>query len=461
MKPSVSRRIAVMISVVLLAAVPTLVFAAGGQEHKAAPTTVPGNWGNINWQAFKGQTLNILATSMPVSAVYKEHISEFERLTGIKVNLDLMNDTDRLQKQTVDFASHMAEYDVSNIGISNRDQFAQPGYLADLSTFLNNPKLTDKSWYDLADYPTDILDGGVYKGTQVYIPFTAEYFLLWYRKDIFKELGLTPPKNIEELKATAEKLNDARKAGKITQYAWVDRELPGSGEAGWNLFATASRLNVNLINYNTMTSYVNTPAGRSVLEFYTSMIKKYGPPGTGNWSWPEIAQAFKSGDIAMTVAGNASYTFIEDPSKSEVAGKVGFAPPPMAPGGKDPLWEWGWGINNSSKNKDAAWLFIEWATSPTLMKEIAPEYGVPARKSVYSEESFLKAMPSKQFVDAELYMLSQGVNPTPPFLTAKYAPSSDIISKQMSYIIAGIKSVDQAAADANTALEQLGYKPAP
>lgn len=450
-----------LFAAVIMVAVSTALFASGTQQSPATSSTVAGNWGNVNWGQFKGQSINVLATSMPVSAVYKKHIAEFEKLTGIKVNLDLMNDTDRLNKQTVDFASHMAEYDVSNIGISNRDQFAQPGYLADLSTFLDNPKLTDKSWYNLSDYPTDILNGGVYKGTQVYIPFTAEYFLLWYRSDIFKELGLTPPKTIEELKATAQKLADAKKAGKITQYAWVDRELPGSGEAGWNLFATASRLNVNLIDYNTMTSYVNTPKGRSVLDFYTSMIKKYGPPGTGNWSWPEIAQAFKSGDIAMTVAGNASYTFIEDPSQSKVAGKVGFAPPPMAPGGKDPLWEWGWGINKASKHQGAAWLFVEWATSPTLMNEIAPEYGVPARKSVYSEKAFLNAMPNKQFVDAELYMLNKGVNPTPPFLTAKYAPSSDIISKEMSYIIAGIKTVGQAAADANTSLEKLGYKPAP
>ena len=209
-----------------------------------------------------------------------------------------------------------------------------------------------------------------------------------------------------------------------------------------------------------MTSFVNTPKGHEVLDYYTSMVKEFAPPGSGNWTWGEIAVAFKTGQVAMTTGGNASYAYLEDPKESKVAGRVGYGPPPMGENGKDPLWVWGWGMNKDSKNKGAAWLFIEWATSPTLMKEIAPEYGCPARQSSYSDPDYVKAMPSQEFIDAQLYMMTQGVNPYPQLIHAKYGEGADIVSKEMSNIIAGIKDVKQAAEDADKALMKLGYKAA-
>ena len=117
------------------------------------------NWGNIDWVQFKGTQLNVLATSMPVSEVYKSKIAEFEELTGIKVNFELLNDVDRKKKQLVDYASGMGEYDVANVGFSNREEFAQPGYMESLQPYLDNPKLTDKDWYNIDDYPKDVLAG--------------------------------------------------------------------------------------------------------------------------------------------------------------------------------------------------------------------------------------------------------------------------------------------------------------
>jgi ABC-type glycerol-3-phosphate transport system substrate-binding protein len=160
----------------------------------------------------------------------------------------------------------------------------------------------------------------------------------------------------------------------------------------------------------------------------------------------------------MTTAGNASYAYLEDPNESQVAGIVGYAPPPMAPGGKDPLWVWGWGMNKNSESKGASWLFIQWATSPNLMQVIAPEYGCPARQSVYSDPAYVAAMPSQEFIDSQLYMMTKGINPAPQLIHEKWGEAADIISREMSNILAGIKDVDQAAADAQAELEKLGYK---
>ncbi len=110
--------LAIMVTLLLVASL--TVFAAGAQEEEEAPA-VSGDWGSIDWQQFKGTRLNVLATAMPVAEIYKEHISQFEALTGIKVNIELLNDGDRRKKQIVDFSSGTGEYDVGNIGHSNRE----------------------------------------------------------------------------------------------------------------------------------------------------------------------------------------------------------------------------------------------------------------------------------------------------------------------------------------------------
>jgi ABC-type glycerol-3-phosphate transport system substrate-binding protein len=132
----------------------------------------------------------------------------------------------------------------------------------------------------------------------------------------------------------------------------------------------------------------------------------------------------------------------------------------MKDGGKDPLWEWGWGINAASKNKEAAWLFVEWLTSPTLMDAIGPEYGCPARISTYESAAYVKAMPNQEFIDAQVWMMTQGIDAHPQVISAKWAEALDIVSKDMNNVVAGIKDAKTACSDAEAALEKIGYKAA-
>ena len=434
-----------------------------------AATTVPavsaqdGDWGTIDWKQFEGESLNVLATAMPVSEVYAGVIDQFEELTGISVNFEMMNDTDRKNTQLLDFGGGTGDWDVSNVGISNREEFVGMDALEPLQPFLDNPDLTDAEWYDMSDYAAGVIGGGysggdMEAGTLVYLPFTAEYFLLWYRKDIFEELGLTAPTNIAELYEVADAIEAARQEGTIDQYAWTDRAMPGGGEGGWNMFTTANRMNKLWIDFPNKQNLMLEPDALEVMDVYTDLIIKYGPPGAGNWTWPDIGKAFSQGQIAMTVAGNAGYGQLEDPETSMVAGITGYAPPPLDNGGLDPLWEWGWAINADAANKDAAWLFVQWATSPTLMQQISPQFGVPARTSIYSDEAYLAAMPSQEFVDSQAGMLENGVDPKAPHLmSADYGLVADIISAEMNAVIAGQYDAETAVQNAAAQLEEAGY----
>lgn len=429
-------------------------------EQQTTPdVSTGGEYGNIDWRQFAGDKITLACYAMPISEVYKARLPEFEDLTGIKVNYEIIGSGDLEKALLVDYKSHAGKYDIASVGISAREEYVAGGYLEPLMPYLENPKLTDAAYYNLSDYPADVLEGGKSKaGELVMIPYTAEYFLLWYRQDIFDQLGLKPPTNVDELQTVAKTIDDARKAGKIDTYAFIERTAAGSGEAGWSFFCTANRLNKGLMDFDNNTSLINTEGGKSAVKYYSDLCINYGPEGSGNWGWNDVNNAFSNGLVAMVCGGNAGAPGAADPKNSKVADKVNFAPAPMTKDGKDPLWEWGYGINADSKNKEAAWLFVEWMTSPTLVAKIAPEFGCPARESAYSDPAYIAAMPSQEFINAQLYMMKQGINPTPSLLDAHYGEASDIISRELNNVINGLKDVDTACKDADTQLAALGYK---
>jgi multiple sugar transport system substrate-binding protein len=62
---------------------------------------------------------------------------------------------------------------------------------------------------------------------------------------------------------------------------------------------------------------------------------------------------------------------------------------PLGPTGEtvQDIWVWSLGINGASYKKDAAWLFIEWATSEPVMRLATLEYNNwnPPRESIWND----------------------------------------------------------------------------
>jgi multiple sugar transport system substrate-binding protein len=82
-----------------------------------------------------------------------------------------------------------------------------------------------------------------------------------------------------------------------------------------------------------------------------------------------------------------------DPTKSKIVGKVGFAPIPKGPKAQhSATFIDGIGIPAASKNKTAAWLYLQWSCSkamfPNWLREGA---GTPPRASSYEQADVIKA----------------------------------------------------------------------
>jgi ABC-type glycerol-3-phosphate transport system substrate-binding protein len=125
-------------------------------------------------------------------------------------------------------------------------------------------------------------------------------------------------------------------------------------------------------------------------------VRESGPPNWANLQWYDAMEAFTAGQAGMICDADFFASNYEDQSKSKVAGKVGYALLPAGPGGKTyaALSTWALGINKATKSKDAAWLFVQWATAQRTLLNATVGYRNfnPSRASVTGDSRVQQMM---------------------------------------------------------------------
>jgi len=148
----------------------------------------------------------------------------------------------------------------------------------------------------------------------------------------------------------------------------------------------------------TMAATVNSEVGVKV---FTEMREenKFMPPGVETWGFVENLAAFPM-TVSWPPYGRwaAGYGTDEEAlswvPKSEIAGKVGYALPP----GGHPQLAAGFSlsVSASSKNKEAAYLFIQWLNSEdTSLERVQLPYALrdPFRDSHFASEEYKSRWP--------------------------------------------------------------------
>ena len=114
------------------------------------------------------------------------------------------------------------------------------------------------------------------------------------------------------------------------------------------------------------------------MDYYAGLLRRFSPPGVVNFNWYECSSAFMQGNVAMYFDGANFANQFEDKDKSKIAGKVGYAVLPGGPGGRVvPTFTNGMAVTAHSRNKEAAYLFIQWTTSKqNALRELLAGVGV-------------------------------------------------------------------------------------
>ena len=430
---------ALVLAVLLLGAV-LPAYAGGRQESAEAPTARPAvedSAAGFHWKAYSGSQIKFMANKHPWTDLIEPHIGEFEQLTGIKVNLDVYPEDQFRTKRTVELVSGTTDIDLFMMMPGQvLAPYTEAGWLQPLNEFMQSTRLL---WpdYDLGDIYESSLNAGKRDGKNYTVPLMLETMVLAYNKDLMRQYGVSVPRTMEELEAAAAKIHSASK-GDI--YGITLRGKRAAATSCWVGFLHSFGGSWMDQDGN---SAVGSEAAIRATEYYGRLLRMYGPSSAPNNSWYESISIFMQGKVAMIYDSNVFRKNYEDKEKSLVHDKLGYAVIPRGPAGSHPpIFTWSLGMYSKSRNKEAAWLFMQWATSKemALRGQMA---GVPAaRLSAWSSEEFTKSDPSPEWTQASIDSFKVG-NPqwNPPVI-----PISEVRDAVGEAIVAAILGQDTAAA---------------
>ena len=431
--------------------------SGSGGTGSGAPTKNP---------ATDGKTINVLMVNNPqMLDLQKLTDSDFTAKTGIKVQYTVLPEGDMRKKATLEFTNQAGQYDVATLSNFEIPIYgaSDKNWLADLTTYSKNDTNFNQGDIFPAFTSSLTVDSKLYGE-----PFYGESSFLMYRKDVLAAKGITMPDN-----PTWDQVADAA--------AKLDGAQPGMkgiclrGKPGWGDFGAPLTTVINTFggtwwdkDWNAKVTDPNTVAA---VKFYTDLVKQHGEVSPDQASFPECLNALQQGKVAMWYDATSAAGSLEK-SDSPVKGKIGYAQAPVKNTKSSGwLYAWSWAMEKASKNQDAAWQFISWASSSYYENEVGTQLGwaqVPSgkRTSLYANPAYQTA--AAAFAPATLKQLSSA-DPTNPGTQPRPTVGiqfvdipefqdfgDDVTGKLAADVLAGSGSVDDWAKYAQSKAQTIG-----
>ena len=271
-------------------------------------------------------------------------------------NFEAELDQEFRQKQPAAFAANPSQYAIGGVANATLVPLLNDGSVRTLDD------LAAKHGARLPDSQLIRRDGKI---VAVAMMINAQH--LMYRRDIFSDLGISPPENYDALLAAAKKIRDA---------GVVDYPLGGTFKAGWNLAEEFVNMHLGFGGkfFNAdKTPAVNGAAGVKTLEMLKALTEYMDPEYLVSDS-TYVQQQLQQGKVAMANLWASRAGAMNDEAESQVVGKIGFAAAPAAtPGGKPATTLWWDGMvvakNISDAEADAAFRLMMHGVSPASLEK--------------------------------------------------------------------------------------------
>lgn len=383
------------------------------------------------------QSLTMLASAGGSGNTFAAAAQHFTEQTGIPVEVIQYPYAEVREKQLLELIGNTGAFDVINIDGSI--------WLPEVGDFLLP---IDESAVDTSHLITSMVD--LFRneeGELIALPIRIAGWVLIYRTDLFEEAGLEPPTTWSEFRAAAEALTGdgvygvapALRQGNYLTTQWIPFLLGHGG---------------SILNEDRTAAAFNTPEGIRATQFFVDLVADgLVPPGAAAYEQSDIITAMSQGIAAMALAYSPYYLNINDPETSVVTGNVAIAPfiPHDDEAGMTEsstlISGWGWGVPSSSRNPELALQFIEFVASEEEQLRLAIENNnAPTAAAVYESEEYLAVYEEAPNVLAALARAEDRP------LVESWTVIEDILARELSSAITGAKSVEQALADAEAAV---------
>ncbi len=403
--------------------------------------------------AASADEINILMEGVPDTEYVKTLIPEFEKATGHKVNLEVVNYAEMHTKLVPQLVAPTGSYTAIVVDFYWVGEFTKAGWLQPLDERIKKDGL-DTSVYvpPMRDLVMQV-DGVTYM-----LPFYNYAMGMLYRKDLIADQA-----NKDAFKAKydmdlgvpqtwAEYLKQVEFFTKDGNYGVVNQGLrPDPIAMEWSNYLFANGGEYHTADWKPT---LNTPAGVAAIEQYANNIAKFGPTGAASFSFDEAFNVFAQGKAYSYITYNFFRPKVDDASVSTVAGKADIIPVPGVEAGKGASLNgaWGWAIPKSSNNADLAWEFIKWVESKDIAVKRALQGGSPTRTDVFDDAEVNKKYP---YAQALKNMLLTSHN----FPVFTYTPQLvEVLGRELSLVVAGEKKAPDALAAVEAEMSELAKK---
>jgi multiple sugar transport system substrate-binding protein len=414
-----------------------------------------------NSESLEGKTVKVLLSAGGIGQfnAWKARSKSFTEKTGIKVEFIETPFENLLEDITSDGIASSGAYDLV-VYLDSMGSSITP-FLEPLDEYVKRDNFDTDRW------PSTVLELSTLNDKLYSLPVRAHVQMLFYRKDIFDQLGLAVPTTWEEFETVNKKITDSTDLYGVVPYY-------GAGNNGQNLFMWTSYLwsNGGDIFDDEMKPVFNSPEGIEATQRYLDLLvtDKVAPPGSVTFGEQDSRTYFKQGKAAMWLGWWWVYSEFNDKEAAaeDVAGNVKFASVPAWEGKSSQanVTSFPLAMMKGSKNKEAAWEVLKWIAEPEeeldiVQKTLKKESPSDQLSTVITQTENLRNKDLNEMADGFYDVAADNFENAKTLPKNKEWPQiADIISKAISKMATGApveSTLNKAAKEVEQLMDESGY----
>lgn len=324
--------------------------------------------------------------------------------------------------------------------------FAENGHLEDLTSYFKNAGVEGPD-DDFLSKSLAICRNPYNEGPYVCLPYVGNAQMFFYDAAKFKEVGVESPETWDDVLKAATALTEQ---GDGRYYGYVFRGGQGNPVVA-DFMPIFWSYGAKMFNDDRTKVTIDTPEGAEGMKMFMS-LRDVAPKGVESYNANEVGTAMAAGTAASSINWPNWVATFEDPSQSRMVGKISYSPIPdgTEPGSSE-IGHWTMGIMSAAKNKQEAFDFMLWATSPEQIKISAERGNPPVRRSVFTDPELTQ---QERFRHYPVLMEAIEAS-TPRPRHPKWPEIENAFGIELSKAVAGTIAPEEALKNSQAAVEQI------
>ncbi len=276
--------------------------------------------------------ITIVINQSPWFEGFRNIVELYEEETGNTVEIDVNPFAGSLEKQRNSVRADDGLYDILIMNSGWYAEMYHGGFVEPITdidpTFELDPGIYhyDNTIFFDAETMTDNPE----TGKLMSMPVNPNIPLLYYREDLYEELGLEVPETWDDLYENAKAIHNPPEI-----YGIVQRGARGAHSVAYDYYPYIYSYGGSIFQdqgTNDYTVTINSPEGKEALDMYLKLANETGHPNTASQDQGQVIQAMVTGKAGHIITVIAAWPQMDDPNKSIVVDKVNLAIPPHGPG---------------------------------------------------------------------------------------------------------------------------------